>query len=349
MFDSAKRLKELRRELRKRSIESLLVTCHSNVTYLSGFPQGDSILLITPDAQFFLTDSRYIQQARSSLRGFTVVEIESSTYDTIGNIAGRNRLKKLGFESMNLPYAVVKNLEERIGKTRLVPAKDIVEQMRSVKDAIEIRLIKSSIATVKKVLNSIIKHVRPGVSENYLNCLIESEFIDRGARAGFQAIVASGDNSSKPHAEPTDKKIRDNDIVMIDIGCRLGLYNSDITRMVFLGNVRDKLKQIYRIVKDAQDKALEKIKPGRKIAEIDMAARKHIIDSGYGKFFNHSLGHGVGLDVHEEPSISGKSKGILKAGMVFTVEPAIYIHGLGGVRIEDMVLVTEKGCDILTK
>lgn len=349
MFDFRKRLKDLRAELKTKQIDSLLVTSESNVTYLSGFTGNDSLLFITPDSQFFLTDSRYTQEAKDSVKGFTIVEITSSTYDTIGSIVRRNGIKKIGFESINLPYEVAKNLEGCLGSAKLLPFKNAVERLRAVKDKEEIARIKESVQMAKGVLKNIINGLKPGVSETDLNCRIECEFIHKGAKAGFQSIVACGKNSAKPHAHPTNQRIAKNDVVMIDIGCSLNSYNSDMTRMVLIGKVKDKIKEIYSIVKTAQEKTLEKIRPGRNVSEVDSAGRRYITDKGYGKFFGHSMGHGIGLDVHEEPSVSGRSKDILRPGMVFTVEPAIYIPALGGVRIEDMVLVTERGYEILTR
>jgi Xaa-Pro aminopeptidase len=348
MFDFKSRLNGLKSELKRRSISSLLVTNESNVTYLSGFTGSDSLLFITGDSQFFLTDSRYTQEAKDSIKGFTIVEVLSSTYNTIGDIARRNNIKNIGFESMNLPYEVVKTLEGHVGKAKLLPVINMVERLRAIKDKEEITRITASVKLAKDVLGRIVKEIRPGASEKDLSCLIECAFIHKGAKAGFQSIVACGKNSSKPHAHPTDGKISKNDVVMVDMGCSLNLYNSDMTRMVLIGKVKDKIKEIYSIVKIAQEKAFEKIIPGHKISEVDRAGRQYIADKGYGKFFGHSMGHGIGLDVHEEPSISGRNSGSLRPGMVFTVEPAIYIPGLGGVRIEDMVLVTEKGFKILT-
>ena len=349
MFDFKNRLKNLRAELKRKAVDSLLVTNESNVTYLSGFTGSDSVLFITPDSQFFLTDSRYTQEAKNSVKGFNIAEVTSSTYDTIGGLARKNRIKRIGFESMNLPYGVVKNLERYVAGAKLMAVKNIIEKLRAVKDKEEISRIVKAVKVAKDVLKDVVKDVRPGVGEKALSCRIECAFLNRNAKAGFQTIIACGKNSSKPHAHPSDERIAKNDVVMIDIGCELDSYNSDMTRMVLIGKIKDKIKEIYSIVKIAQEKAFKKIKPGVKISEVDKAGRQYIADKGYGKFFSHSIGHGVGLDVHEEPSISAKSGEILRLGMVFTVEPAIYIPGLGGVRIEDMVLVTNKGYKILTR
>ena len=349
MFDYRKRLKNLRLELGKSKLDSFLVTNETNVSYLSGFTGDDSVLLITPDSQFFLTDSRYTEEAKDSVKGFVILEVTSSIYDAINTILRRNRIRRMGFESMSLPFDVVKRLEGRLTGVKLPPVNNIVEGLRSIKDKEEIRSIKRSVSLTKKVLKTIVGSIRPGLSEKYLSDRIECEFINRGARVSFQVIVSCGKNCSKPHARPTCKVISKDDVLMIDIGCKLGFYNSDITRMVLMGKISAKIKEIYNIVRIAQEKAISEIRPGRKIADVDSAGRNYITEKGYGKFFGHSIGHGVGMEVHEEPSVSRRNSDILKPGMVFTVEPAIYIPKFGGVRIEDMVLVTNKGCKILTR
>ncbi|MDO8536181.1 MAG: Xaa-Pro peptidase family protein [Candidatus Omnitrophota bacterium] len=349
IFDHKLRVKKLRAELKRRGIGSVLVTNESNVRYLTGFKGGDSLVVITPDSQFFLTDSRYAEEAKDSVSGFTIVEVTTSTYDCISNILKKNRIRKMGFDSLNLPYEVATRLAGHIRPAKLVSTKNIIESLRAVKDPKEIEAIKRSIDLTKKVLNKVSKAVRPGISERYISDLIECEFIKKGARIAFETIVAHGKNCSKPHAHATEEKIAGNDVVMLDMGCKLDLYNSDMTRMLFVGKVRDKIKEIYGIVSAAQKAAIEKIRPGVRVSDIDIAGRGYIERKGYGKFFGHSIGHGIGIDVHEEPSISKRNNNVLKSGMVFTVEPAIYLPKVGGVRIEDMVLVTDKGCEILTR
>jgi len=349
MFEHGFRLSNLKAQLKKTGLDAILITNATNVAYLSGFKGSDSLIIVTPDAQFFLTDSRYTEEARDSIVGFTIVEVMTSTYDVIGKIVKGNGIKKIGFESLNLPYDVAKRLEGYIRPAKLIPAKNMVEVLRVIKDAKEIECIKDSVRIAKDVLKTALKSVRPGVSEQSLSDSIECEFIKNGARIAFDTIVACGRNCSKPHARPTCERIAKNDSVMIDMGCRLNLYNSDVTRMILVGKVKSKIKEIYDIVSSAQSKAIEKIKPGIKISEIDSAGRDYITKKGYSKFFGHSIGHGIGMDVHEEPSISKRCNGILTSGMVFTIEPAIYLPKIGGVRIEDMVLITDKGCEILTR
>lgn len=349
IFDHKLRLKRLRLELKRLGISSLLVTNETNVRYLSGFRGQDSLVIVTPDSQFFLTDSRYTEEALDSVKGFTVVEVTTSTYDSLRDIIKRNRIKRVGFDSMNLPYEVARKLASYIRPAKLVPTKNIIESLRAVKDPGEIAAIKRSVDLAKDVLKKAAGRIHPGASERSISDFIEYEFIKRGARIAFETITAHGRNCSKPHAHATEDRITGNDVVMLDMGCRLDLYNSDITRIFFIGKVKDKIKEIYGIVSAAQNAAIEKIRPGAKISDIDLAGRGYIARKGYGKFFGHSLGHGIGMDVHEEPSISKRNNGILKSGMIFTVEPAIYLPKLGGVRIEDMVLVTDKGCEILTR
>ena len=349
-MDYARRIRLFREEVRKHRLDSFLVTNETNVSYLSGFWGSDAALLVTAGGKdFFLTDSRYIEEAAEVIKGFVLQVVEKSTYKTIQDLAKARRLKKTGFESMNLPYEVASKLKELLPDTRLVPIRGLVEGTRAVKEEAEIKLIKNSIRLTKEVLKAALGFVRCGVSEESLSKRIELEFVKKGAHPAFEPIVASGPDSSRPHAKAGGRKISKNSVVMIDIGCNLDGYNSDMTRMAFLGRVNDKFKKIYNIVRKARELALDMIRPGMRAAKVDTAARGYIEKEGFGAFFGHSLGHGVGMDVHEEPVISKNSEEVLRTGMVFTVEPAIYIPKFGGVRIEDMILVTEKGYEVLTR
>lgn len=343
------RLEHLKRELQARRLDSFLVTNETNISYLSGFPGHDAVILATRGKQFFITDSRYIEDARDKIKGFEIELVKGSTYKTIESLTKKCRLKKMGFEGMNLPYEVAVRLKVILGRSRLMPTKSLVENIRIIKDDGELSLVRDSISVAKVVLNKMMSSIRPGCTEVSLAKMAEAEFIKNGARPGFDPIIAAGSNSSKPHAKPGRRAINKDSFVMIDIGCNLNGYNSDITRMLFLGKVKDRIRKIYAIAQKAQILAIEKIRPGVRIAEIDAAARGYIRSHGFGKYFGHSLGHGVGMDVHEEPTVSGNNEAPLSAGMVFTVEPAIYLPKIGGVRVEDMVLVTDKGCEVLTR
>lgn len=343
-----KRLSRLKDEMLKLGLDSFLVTNPTNVSYLSGFRGHDSSLLITRKRGCFLTDSRYFEEAAGEVRGFDIRLVRESTYSQIADIIKAQKLKRVGFESMSLPYAVAERLKGIVGAGKLEGVKGLVEECRAVKDDREIELIRRSIRLAKAVLEKILKLAGPGSSEDELTRLIELEFIKKGAHAAFAPIVASGPRSSMPHAISSRAMIRKNSLVMIDLGCSLDGYNSDITKTLYTGRTKGRLEKIFDVVRRAQSLAIERIRPGKRASEIDYAARGHIHKNGFGKYFGHSLGHGVGMDVHEEPTISKMSKVILKPGMVFTIEPAIYIPKLGGVRIEDMVLVTNNGCEVLT-
>jgi Xaa-Pro aminopeptidase len=337
-------------EIRAMRLDSFLVTNQTNVSYLSGFRGHDAVILFAKGKRYFITDSRYIEEAREDIKGFYIELVRESTYGTLGELARAMRLKRTGFESMNLPFGVVERLKEVLhNRSALRPFRGVIEGLRSIKDTAEIELIKRSIQLARGVLVDCIKKVKPGAYEDQLAGFIGQEFNRKGAYLAFDPIVASGAHSSKPHARPRRRRIRPNSSVMIDVGCCLDGYNSDITKTLCVGKPPARFRKIYDIVKRAQALAIERIAPGKRASEVDFAARSYICKKGFGRNFGHSLGHGVGMSVHEEPSISKMSKAVLKTGMVFTVEPAIYIPGFGGIRIEDMVLVTDKGCEILSR
>ncbi len=348
--DLKKRLSEVRRAMKEASLDSFLVTSLNNVAYLSGFRGTDAVMLVTAGGGYFFTDSRYIEEARKTIAGHLDVSlVEESTFASINGIVRSERLKNLGFESMDLPYGVANRLKSLLSKTGFVPVKNLVETLRSIKDKGEIEKVRRAVRLAKEVFARAAGYVRPGVSEELVKRKIELDLVSKGAACAFEPIIASGFNSSKPHARATGRSFKANDFVMIDMGAKVDCYNSDLTRTIVLGKAKKKFSKIYETVRQAQLEAIGRITSGVKASDIDEAGRDHIEKSGFGRYFGHSLGHGVGLDVHEEPSISASSKTRLAAGMVFTVEPAIYIPGFGGVRIEDMVLVTKNGCEVLTR
>jgi Xaa-Pro aminopeptidase len=344
-----KRTALLKEGFKKLKLDSFLVSDETNVSYLSGFTGHDAMALVSRGRAFLITDSMYSEEAAGTVDGFDIIVRGSSGYETISGIVSRHKLKRVGFESMDLPFGVANKLKRALRRSDMVPVCGAVERLRSVKDRSEIGLIRDSIALTKRVFENILSCVRPGASERSIAVRCEKAFIDGGARPAFDPIIAAGANSSKPHASPTDAAIKKDSHVMIDIGCNLRGYCSDLTRMVFTGRVKEKLKKMYHAVRSAQEDAIAKIAPGVKAREVDSAARLRITDCGLGKYFVHSLGHGVGMEIHEEPAISPTGDTVLRPGMVFTVEPAVYVPRFGGVRIEDMILVTDDGCEILTR
>lgn len=345
-----RRIGLLRAALISASLDAMLITHEANITYLCGFTGHGSSLLITKKKAFFITDPRYIEEARCCVaHHFGVHLAKGLVLDAAAELALKLNVRRFGFESSHLAYGWAKRIVKHIKPARLIEAPAMIENMRSIKDPGEIGVLRSSARLANKVMRHVVSRIRPGISEEAIAKEIEFEFLKRGVRQSFSSIVASGANASKPHACPGAMKVRNNSFVMLDLGCILNGYCSDITRMCILGRVAEKFRRIYRIVATAQETAIGLIRPGVRMSDIDRAARGVIEKSGYGKYFCHSLGHGVGLEVHERPAISSGSRDPVRAGMVFTIEPAIYLPGYGGVRIEDMVLVTGSGCEILTR
>lgn len=338
----------MKRRLSKLGLDGLLVTRGSDVRYLSGFTGHDSIVLVTHGRQHFITDSRYLLEARETVKGFSIKLVTESTYTTIADIVKSSRLKRLGFEPMQMPHGVYLKLSKAVPGTRLIDARDIVGDMRQVKEPAEVALIRRSVSLTKSVFRGALSMLKPGASESMIARHISAGFVKAGAAEAFEPIVASGESSSRPHYRAGERKVRRDSFVMIDLGARRDGYCSDLTRTVLTGAVSDRFAMLYRTVRDAQRRAIDNIRDGARISAADFAARGHISSKGFGRYFGHSTGHGVGLDIHEGPTVSRGNGAFFRAGMVVTVEPAIYLPGFGGVRIEDMVLVTDDGCEILT-
>ena len=337
-------LLSLKKRLEKEKLDGLFVSKPENVSYLSGFKGGESYLLITQKKNFFITDSRYAEQAKKETKGF---KIESGS---IVELIKKNKLKRCGFEAKHITYGEVSKIRDRLTSEEFLPTYDLVEDLRVIKTVDEINKIKKAIAVCLAALDSLKGNIKPGDSEARLAAYIEYQMKLAGAlRASFDIIVLSGANASMPHGWPSARLIKKNEAVFIDAGALVNGYNSDLTRAYFIGKPPVKIRKIYDIVKRAQELAIKAVRPGAAASEIDRIARNYIKKQGFGDYFGHAVGHGVGREVHEAPSISPKSKAILKPGMVFTVEPAIYVPGLGGIRLEEMVLVTEKGKQVISQ
>ncbi len=345
-----KRIKALKKGLRKVGLDAFLITKKENIFYLCGFKAEDALLLIaSQNKDFVITDSRYAQKAQEALPDFDIRLIDGSKYRIIKDILKGYKVKRLGFESDWLSFNDYLQLKKSLKRIAPIPKKGLVEKLRIIKDPDEIDLIKESISIVKKAYGYAKKIINPKINGRALAVLIDNFMRAHGAeRPAFQTIVAQNPYSSCPHADATAERFSRGCCVLIDMGAVFEGYNSDLTRMVFLGRITSKFKHIYNVLKTSQKRVIEKLRPGIRISELDRIARQHIANKGLGKFFLHSLGHGVGLEIHEPPKISKETRGVLRPGMVLTVEPGIYVKGWGGLRVEDMVAVTEDGCEVLT-
>ncbi len=339
------RLVSIRKALKQ--IDGLLITDINNVRYLSGFTGSSAFLLITKSGGLFATDSRYEEQAKKEVTGWDISIERGERSKTISKISKRLGIKRLGFEA-SMSYGLFRDLSKKGLRMELL--KNAVEKLRAVKDSTEIELIKKAVKRAESAFTATLPYIKKGVSEKKIALILEENLRKMGcSRLPFEIIVASGRNSSMPHARPTDKKLRAGDLVVIDWGGEADGYFSDMTRTLLVkGPDIGKKKEIYQIVLEANKKAISAIRPGIDVRKIDHSARYVIKRAGYGKLFGHGTGHGVGLQVHELPSITWRKKAMIKENMIFTIEPGIYVPELGGVRIEDMALVGKKRASLLT-
>jgi Xaa-Pro aminopeptidase len=329
-------------------LDGFLVTSLENIRYFSGFTGSDAALILTEDRRHLLTDSRYTIQAQAEAQGYEIVEYRKKAEGIADTVLTRH-LGRLGFESEHLNYALHANLSRELPQTRLVPLDEEIRTARIRKDASEIRSLRKTISIAEAALLNSLHLFKPGVVEKEVAREIEFEMRRLGADAvAFETIVASGERGALPHGKASDRKLKKGDFIIVDFGARHNGYHSDETCTLSLGSPTSEQKKVYSVVREAHDRAIATIRPGVSFEEIDHAARDYIRDKGHGNRFAHGLGHGVGLAVHEEPRISFDSSGVTETGMVFTIEPGIYIPDWGGVRIEDMVLVKPEGCEVLT-
>lgn len=342
------RLKRLRRYLR--AIDGFLVTDLTNVRYMTGFTGSSGYLLVTREASYFVTDFRYREQAAQEVRGCEII-IEDRPHDeSFGPLAARLKLRSIGFET-TVTYSFYVALSSK--GLRLKSYEDTVLKMRMTKDEEELKAIQTAVWRAEAALIDIRDGIRPGVRELTIARRLEQRLKEHGCRQlPFEIIVASGPNSSKPHAQPGTRKLAPGDLLIIDWGGECDGYFSDMTRTFLIGGEGGehiaKKKTIYHLVERANRAGVSAARPGERASNMDAAARSVIEEGGYGEYFGHSLGHGVGLEVHEKPRISKRNKAAVRPGAVFTVEPGIYLPGIGGVRIEDMVAARDRGCDVMT-
>jgi len=345
------RLKKLFQNFESGKIDALLVNSWPNVSYLSGFKGAESWILVGPQGLYFITDSRYGEQAQKETKGFQIIlRDKKNVFEITRDLVRKLGIKKLGFETNIVTHSFYLNLERSVGKEKLTATSDRVESLREIKDSFEIGQIKKSVTIAVKGYHYVRQTVRPGMKEREVQGRLEHYTKSLGSeRPAFDIIIAAGARSSMPHSQTNETIIQDNTLVLVDMGVVFEGYHSDLTRPLFLGKMSALQKKIYSVVWDAQRAGIAKVAPGVAAKDVDAACRTFIQKKGYGEYFGHGTGHGVGLEIHEAPTVSSRSQTILKPGMVITVEPGIYLPGKFGVRIEDMVLVTQNGHEVLTR
>jgi Xaa-Pro aminopeptidase len=346
------RCNKLRRLIKRSGADALLVTNFTNVKYLTGFSGGDSYLLVRPDAALLISDSRYATQLKDEcpdldreIRGPGVSMLKSVT-----KVVRRARIRRLAIEAGSMTVALQAAIAKGLPKVELLPCESLVEDLRLIKDRHEIKALHEAARLAERAFEVIRSSLRADQTERAIAHELENQIrLFGGNGCSFSPIVAAGARAALPHASATCQPIGRSGFLLIDWGAdEPGGYKSDLTRVLVTGKISPKLERMYRVVLKAQQRAIAAIRPGAKSSDVDAVARKTIERAGFGKYFGHGLGHGIGLDIHEAPRLASNGKMVLQPGMVVTVEPGVYLPGFGGVRIEDDVLVTRDGHDVLT-
>ena len=335
--------------LAARKLDALLVSFGPNLRYLTGFTGSNGSLLVLPGKSILFTDPRYTIQAGQEVTCQVRVAKGPLLLDIAAAIK-RHRLRRIGYEPAHMTCDFFESLRARLPlKASLEPAAGWVEELRLVKSADEIARIRRSVETNSLAFEQAASRVKPGMKEQDLAADLEYRMRRLGAeKPSFETIVAGGIRSALPHAQPTAAPLREGGLVVVDMGAVQEGYCSDMTRMLFLGKPSNQVKSAYRAVLEAQLAAIDAVRAGARTARVDAAARNVLKGYGLDQAFVHSTGHGLGLEIHEPPRIGKRDKSRLQAGMAITIEPGVYIEGFGGIRIEDTVVVTENGCEILT-
>ena len=343
------RLERARRQMAKMGLEAMLFSSRENKFYIAGLYSGSGCILLTGAQVYAIVDGRYfLAQKRRMAKGITLLaDSEHPSSGHVNRILEEEGIRRLGFEAEEVSFAVWQKWEESLS-AKLVPVS--LPHLRSVKSEEELSCIRRACGIADRGYAYILERVREGMTEKQVENELLFYMKSLGAqRESFDIIVASGENGAMPHAKAGDRVLRRGDFVTMDFGARVGEYCSDITRSFALGAAKEPLRTVYGIVLEAQERAIAAVRPGRWCCEIDAAAREWIAGAGYGEYFSHNLGHSMGIACHEEPRFGPKDETVLEPGMVLTVEPGIYLEGAGGIRIEDDILVTEDGCEVLTK
>ena len=334
--------------MNEHGIEGMLITKPENRHYFSGFSGSAGTLLISDHESKLLTDFRYIEQAAAQAKQCEILRYTASPYELLADTAVKLGLTRIGFESDFVTYDMYTKLTEGMSTIHLLPVQ--IDELRMMKDENEVAAIKKAVEIADSAFVHILSFIKPGISEQTVALELEYQMRKLGAeKPAFDTIVASGKRGALPHGIASEKIIELGDFVTMDFGAVYQGYHSDITRTICMGSPTDKQRQLYDIVLTAQLAGVEAVQPGKTGREVDAVARKIIVDAGFGDYFGHGLGHGLGLYIHEDPRLSpSTTQTVLMENMVVTVEPGIYLPEWGGIRIEDTVLVSTDGCQILT-
>lgn len=345
------RLEKIKNQFDDLKIDSFLVKNLPNIRYISGFSGSAASILFTKDRNYFISDFRYkSQSAQEVYKDFEIIIYVQNSLLFLKDLIEKHNLKKIGFESDFLTYADAESLKRDFKQVEFVPVDRLFQKIVSIKNEKEIVLTRKAVEITDKTFSELLNIIKPGMTEREVSAHISYLQKILGADGdSFDAIVASGERSAFPHARPTDRKIQKGDLVTLDFGSTVEGMKSDMTRTIAIGEISEESKKIYSIVKEAQQRALDKVKAGMNSKVVDSYARDYIKEQGYGNNFGHGLGHGLGYDIHEKPSLNERDEYILEENNIITIEPGIYVEGLGGVRIEDDVIVKENGCEILNK
>ena len=344
-----RRQQNLKKILEENGLDGVLITNLTNIRYISGFTGSAASCLVTPKGQYFITDGRYIEQSKSQVKGFDrFIGMDSHLKQIKDNNLNPDGLK-IAFEGDHMSYSLYENMKEIFPNTNWNSTSMILEDLASVKDDFELDCIRTAVEVTDVVYKEILPMLRPGYTEKQVANTMVSKYREYAEGEAYSPIVATGPNGALPHAIPTDREFQNGDFVVIDAAAKYAGYHADMTRTPVIGEATEKHREVYSIVKEAQQRGCDIAKAGVSCKAVDSATRDYIKEMGYGEYYTHGTGHGLGLEIHTSPRFSPQSKQILEANNVMTIEPGIYLAGWGGVRIEDDVIIGDDGCEILNQ
>jgi len=342
------RIEKVLRILNDMGLDACILKGMDNIFYLTGFRGSEGTLIITRGDVLLLIDFRYITYASEAIKNIKIIELRDKK-NILLEICEKYGIRKMGFDSLQTGYNTYSRWKETVQDTELIPITNSIEEIRKCKEPEEIDKIRQAIDIATKAFDDVFEKIRPGKTEKEIANELDYAMRKLGAdKPSFDTIVASGIRAALPHAIPTDKEIMEGEAVIIDFGAMLDGYCSDETCTVCIGEISGKIKEIFSIVNDARKLAIEKARAGMPVKDLDIVVRGFIENAGYGEYFRHGVGHGVGIAVHEAPAVNSSGEGIIEENMVLTLEPGIYIPNVGGVRLEDMVLIAENTTNVLT-